>query len=335
MGSGKASVAVVGSYGVGLTMRLPRVPVAGETIAGGEFSSGHGGKGSNQAVGAARLGADVTFLTAIGADAMGDGARFLWEAEGVDASATVTIQDAATMVGMILVEPSGENRIVIATGALDHLGAAHVTSFRGRLADADIAVVSMEIPLDTALAALRTAREAGTSTLLNPAPAQPLPEAAWGHIDVLTPNRTEAAILLGHDPDAQESAADLAAQLHAKGVGAVVLTLGADGALVHDSAGARTIPAVVPSAVVDTTGAGDSFTAALAVALAEGQSIDAATRFAARAGAHTVSVAEVIPALPHRDDLRTNQNHQAETHSEVHGGVGRPRRGSPVRRHTE
>ena len=303
MSTRRARVAVVGSYGVGLTMRLPRVPVEGETIAGGEFSSGHGGKGSNQAVGAARLGADVTLLTAIGADSMGDGARRLWAEEGIDASATVTVQSAATMVGMILVEPSGENRIVIATGALDHLSTEHVTSFRRQLADADIAVVSLEIPLATAVTALRTAREAGTRTLLNPAPAQPLPESAWQDIDVLTPNRTEAAILLGHDPDAQESACDLAAQLHAKGVGTVVITLGPDGAFVQDAEGARTIPAAAPRAVVDTTGAGDSFTAALAVALAEDQSIEAATRFAALAGAHTVSIPEVIPALPRRDDL--------------------------------
>ena len=336
MGSVRASVAVVGSYGVGLTMRLPRVPVAGETIGGGEFSSGHGGKGSNQAVAAVRLGADVTFLTAIGADAMGDAARALWEAEGVDASATVTVQDAATMVGMILVEPSGENRIVIATGALDHLSADHVTSFRRQLADADIAVVSMEIPLEATLAALRTAREAGTTTLLNPAPAQQLPDSAWDHIDVLTPNRSEAAILLGHDPDAQESAADLAAQLHAKGVGTVVITLGAEGALVHDAAGARTVPAVAPLAVVDTTGAGDAFTAALAVALAESRPIDAATQFAARAGAHTVSIAEVIPALPRRADLSDEPAPPSRTHSGVRGGgADRPRPGAPVRRLTE
>jgi ribokinase len=161
----------------------------------------------------------------------------------------------------------------------------------------------MEIPLATALAALRVAHSAGTLTLLNPAPAQALPNAEWQHIDVLTPNRTEAAILLGHDPDADEPAERLAAELHAKGVGLVVITLGAEGALVHDAAGQRTVAPVVPRAVVDTTGAGDSFTAALAVALAEGQPTDAAVRFAAAAGAHTVSVAEVIPALPHRHDL--------------------------------
>ena len=266
---------------------------------------------------------------------MGDAARALWEAEGVDASATVTVQDAATMVGMILVEPSGENRIVIATGALDHLSADHVTSFRRQLADADIAVVSMEIPLEATLAALRTAREAGTTTLLNPAPAQQLPDSAWDHIDVLTPNRSEAAILLGHDPDAQESAADLAAQLHAKGVGTVVITLGADGALVHDAAGARTVPAVAPRAVVDTTGAGDAFTAALAVALAESQPIDAATQFAARRRPHRID-RRGDPGTPRRDDL---SDEPAPPSRDPFGG---PRGGAasvhgrePVRRLTE
>jgi ribokinase len=310
-------VAVVGSYGVGMTMRLPRLPVAGETLLGGTYSSGHGGKGSNQAVAAARLGAEVAFLTAVGDDTLGTAARDLWAAEGVDASGTVTVPDAATMVGMILVEPSGENRIVIAAGALDHLDRAHVEAFGPQLAAADIAVVSLEIPLETALTAIRAARDAGTCTLLNPAPAQALPEDAWERIDVLTPNRTEAAILLGHDPDADESPESLAAQLHAKGVGTVVLTLGGDGALVHDADGSRLVPAASPTAVVDTTGAGDAFTAALAVELAAGASTDAAVRFAALAGAHAVSIHEVIPALPRRADL-------VATSPEPHSVPGKP-----------
>lgn len=303
MSAGTARIAVVGSYGVGLTMRLPRMPVAGETLSGAAFSSGHGGKGSNQAVGAARLGAEVALLTAIGDDALGEAARALWATEGVDASTSVTIPGAATMVGMILVERSGENRIAIATGALDHLVPEHVSAFRDRLAAADVAVVSLEIPLDTALAALRTAHDAGTTTLLNPAPAQPIPDDAWKHVDILTPNRTEAAVLLGHDPGVEASAADLAAALRARGVGTVVLTLGAEGALIHDATGQRAVPAVAARSVVDTTGAGDSFTAALAVALGEGRAVDAAAQFAVRAGAHTVSLAEVVPALPHRSDL--------------------------------
>lgn len=296
-------IAVVGSYGVGLTMRLDRVPVAGETIAGGIFSSGHGGKGSNQAVGAARLGAEVSFITAVGDDAMGRGAHDLWSDEGVNAGKVVSIPGVATMVGVILVEPSGENRIVIATGALDHLTPDHVESFLPELAAADIAVTQMEIPVATAVAALRLAHEAGTRTLLNPAPAQPLPADAWEHIDVLTPNRTEAAILMGIDPGAAGPPEDLVTALRQRGVGTVVITLGGDGALIADGTGTRKVPAVTARDVVDTTGAGDAFTAALSVALAEGRAIDEAVRFAAAAGAHAVSIAEVIPALAHRSDL--------------------------------
>lgn len=295
-------VAVIGSYGVGMTMRMPRLPVAGETLLGGTFSSGHGGKGSNQAVAARRLGAEVTFLTAVGGDTLGREARELWAAEGVDASSVVTA-DAATMVGMILVEPSGENRIVIATGALDGLRPEHVESFRPSIASADIVVVSLEIPLDTATAALRVARGEGVRTLLNPAPAQPLPTEVWPLVDVVTPNCTEAAILLGHDPDADESAETLAERLHALGAGAVVLTQGSHGALVHDAEGTRHVPPVAATAVVDTTGAGDAFTGALAVELAAGGSVDEAARFAARVGAWVVGIHEVIPALPHRSDL--------------------------------
>ncbi len=154
----------------------------------------------------------------------------------------MTIVNAATMVGMILVEPSGENRIVIAAGALDELTPTHVTAFGPQLAYADIAIVSLEIPVETACAALRVARQAGTRTLLNPAPAHALPDEVWGDIDVITPNRTEAAILLGLGPDSAEPASALAAELHARGAGTVVITLGADGALIHDSSGARTVP---------------------------------------------------------------------------------------------
>lgn len=295
-------VAVIGSYGVGMTMRLPRLPVGGETLLGGTFSSGHGGKGSNQAVAARRLGAEVSLLTAIGDDSLGREARELWAAEGVDASSVLTA-DAATMVGMILVEPSGENRIVIATGALDHVQPEHVEAFRTSIASADIVVVSLEIPLDTATAALRVAREEGVRTLLNPAPAQPLPTEVWRLVDVVTPNRTEAAILLGHDPDADESAETLAERLHVLGAGTVVLTQGSRGALIHDAEGTRHVPPVEATRVVDTTGAGDAFTAALAVELAAGRTVDEAARFAARVGAWVVGIHEVIPALPHRSDL--------------------------------
>jgi ribokinase len=295
-------VAVVGSYGVGITMRVPRIPVAGETLPGATFASGHGGKGSNQAVQARRLGADVSFLTAIGDDPMGQAARDLWADEGVDASSVVTAP-AATMAGVILVEPTGENRIVIATGALDHLTPDHVDAFAERMAEADVAVVSMEIPLATVVVALRVAHDVGTTTLLNPAPAQRLPDSAWPYVDVLTPNRTEAAILLGHDPDGPESAEDLAQALRDRSGATVVLTRGGDGALICDEHGLTDVPAVRVPEVLDTTGAGDAFTAALSVELAAGRKVADAAAFAARVGAHVVARHEVIPALPRRADL--------------------------------
>jgi ribokinase len=294
-------IAVVGSYGIGMTMRLPRLPVAGETLLGGEFVSGHGGKGSNQAVAARRLGADVAFLTAVGDDAMGHGARELWRTEGVDASATLTAS-AATMVGLILVEPSGENRIAIATGALEHLRPEHVEAFSPQLAEADVVIVSLEIPLDTAIAALRLSHEAGTLTLLNPAPAQRFPDPCWKDVDVLTPNRTEAAILLGLDPDGPEGTDTLATRLHERSGATVILTRGAEGALICDYRGLTGIPPV-PSHAIDTTGAGDAFTAAVAVELAAGGSVDEAARLASQVGAHVVARHEVIPALPRREDL--------------------------------
>lgn len=295
-------IAVVGSYGAGLTMRVPKAPDAGETLTGGEFDQGPGGKGSNQAVGAARLGADVSLLTAIGDDAFGAQARELWAAEGVDAT-HVVVSESPTMVGFILVEPSGENRIAIAPGALDELDAAAVGSFTEEIASSDILVVSMEIPEDAVAEALRVARDRGVRTLLNPAPARPLTDDVWPLIDVITPNETEAPVLLGLAPDHGLTDGELVARLRERTGGSVILTRGGRGALLSSDGGIEEIPPLPVTKVVDTTGAGDSFTAALAVALAEGAHLAQAARFAASAGAHAVTIAGVIPALPTRHQL--------------------------------
>ncbi|MFD2762641.1 ribokinase [Micromonospora eburnea] len=295
-------IAVVGSYGAGLTMRVPRVPVAGETLSGGVFASGHGGKGSNQAVAAARLGARVSLLTAVGRDQFGAAAYELWAREGVDATGVRTTE-AATMVGFILVDTDGENRIAIAPGALDELSPADVEGFADRIAEADLVVVSLEIPLPVALAALRTAHRRGVRTLLNPAPAVALPDEAWAWIDVVTPNASEARVLTGRAPEDPATGDELVELIRTRYAGTIVLTLGADGALIdHDGERVRVDPVTVPH-VVDTTGAGDAFTGALAVALARGDALTDAVRFAAAAGAHAVGIAEVIPALPYPDDV--------------------------------
>lgn len=294
-------VAVVGSYGVGLTMQVSRVPEPGETVTGGTFAEGPGGKGSNQAVGAARLGAQVDLFTAVGDDSFGRAAHTLWAGEGIDAS-TVRVVDAATMVGVILVDATGENRIAIAPGALDRLTPADLDAFVPAIAAADVLVVSLEIPLPVALRALELGRSNGTRTLLNPAPACALPDEAWPLIDVLTPNEMEAPVLLGASAQGLD-AAGVVAELRARTGGAVVLTRGARGVVVSDEGGSAEVPAVPATRVVDTTGAGDSFTAALAVRLAEGAALTDAVHFAAHAGAHTVSIPGVIPALPRRDEL--------------------------------
>lgn len=297
------AIAVVGAYGVGMTVRTPRFPHAGETLLGGPYSAGPGGKGSNQAIGAARLGSRVEFLTAVGGDGYGADAHRLWKDEGVGADAVRTVPDAATMVGMILVEDSGENCIVVAPGALAELAATDVERFRPQLAEADIALVSLEIPLDVALEALRVAREEGCRTILNPAPAQPIPTEAWRYVDVITPNRTEAPVLLGEEPTSALTPEQLAAHLRERTGSAVVLTLGAEGVLVDDGEQVSLVAPVRVERVVDTTGAGDAFNAGLAVALDEGRSLVDAARFAAAAGAHAVTKAEVIPSLASRAEL--------------------------------
>ncbi|XBH20399.1 ribokinase [Jonesiaceae bacterium BS-20] len=295
-------IAVVGSFGVGLTMNVPKFPIAGETISSGEFQEGPGGKGSNQAVGAARLGAEVSFFTAIGNDAYGQSAHDLWQSEGIDASHVVTTNNP-TMVGFIMVDPSGENLIAIAPGALDELDANAIAPFENSIAAADVLVVSLEIPRAAAIEALRIGRVHGTRTLLNPAPARVLPDEAWPLIDVITPNETEAPILLGLDEGHGLTDIDLIKALQTKTNSAVILTRGSKGALIADGNEVVEIEPVLVENVVDTTGAGDSFTAALAVGLGEGWSLVDAAKFAARAGAHTVTIAGVIPSLPTRELL--------------------------------
>jgi len=293
-------IAVVGSYGVGLSMFAERFPEAGETLSGGRFMSSHGGKGSNQAVAAARLGADVAFLTAVGSDIYGEEARRLWAEESVDAS-SVKVVDAPTMVGVIIVDAGGENRIIIAPGALEHLGPADVNDFRGTISGSDLVVVSLEIPLETAMAALRIGKEEGVATLLNPAPASPLPDDAWEWIDFVTPNASEGPVVAGVDSGLAPD--DLAQMINERTGAAVVLTLGSEGAMLCDGSQPVAIPAVRVDDVVDTTGAGDAFTGALGVGLASGIGLEAAARLAVSAGAFTVRTEGVIPALPYASDL--------------------------------
>lgn len=295
-------IAVVGSYGAGLTIQSHRMPALGETLGGGLFDYGPGGKGSNQAVGAARLGASVSILTALGDDAFAQGAHALWRDEGIDAT-RVVITPKPTMAAVILVDADGNNRILIAEGALKELTEEHVEGFRDKIEEADLLLVSMEIPLDIALAALRIAREVGTRSVLNPAPAVPLPDEAWDLFDVLTPNQTEGRILTGLEPDTPMEPREVLEALRAKTQASIVMTLGGDGSLVDEGGEVVHVPAFVPPRIVDTTGAGDAFTAALGVGLSDGLSLRDAVTLASAAGSHSTTILGVINSLPTRAQL--------------------------------
>lgn len=308
----KPKITVVGSFAVGMTIRTPTLPVFGETLLGTDFDMGPGGKGSNQAVAAARLGANAGLVAYVGSDALAGIAHDLYRAEGVDAGHVVTLADRATGVGFIILNTEGNNFIILDMGANDAMDAAAVDMAARRIAHSDVVMAVLEIPIAAAARAMALGRAAGAITILNPAPARPLPDAIFQHVDVLTPNESELRILLGLPADAPQSSRELAIELRKRGVGTVVVTMGRNGALILSDEHDLLIPAVtVP--VVDTTGAGDAFNAGLAVALAEGRELPDAVRFAAAAGSHACTRLGVIPSLGRRGEVdalfETNRGH--------------------------
>jgi ribokinase len=300
MSDDPATVAVVGSYNVGLTMTMPRFPVAGETIIGEGFAEGPGGKGSNQAIAAARLGAETSFVGKVGEDRYGDEAIELWESENVDATFAGRTSDTHTGVAFILVNEDGENEITVAPGANNALDPETVRTASGVIGRSDCLLMQLETPTSPLSAAAELASDADIPVVLNPAPARELPPSLLGNVTYLTPNESEAMILTGRDPSAEVSPEQLGRELIELGVETVVLTQGESGALLITED--RTTSVSAPSVpVTDTTGAGDAFNGAFAVALGEGKSVEEAVQFACRAGALEVTAMEVIPGLPDRD----------------------------------
>lgn len=295
------AVVVVGSYAVGMTISVEHAPVAGQTVLGSGYHEGPGGKGSNQAIQIARLGAGATLVGAVGDDRFGADARRLWATHLVNTSLVITTP-AATGVGFIVVDADGENRIVLDMGANAHLTPSHVEAAAPSISRGRVVLAQLEIPMETALAAMRVGHRAGALTILNPAPARPLPPEALADIDILTPNESELGILVGRDPgDASDIVAD-ARTLIARGARAVVVTGGSAGATVVTPELALSVPAHAVS-VVDTTGAGDAFNGALAVALARGGDLRSAVAGAVVAGSLACRRAGVVPALPTAAEL--------------------------------
>ena len=296
----KPVITVVGSFVVGMTLRTSHMPVFGETLIGTDFDMGPGGKGSNQAVGVARLGAEAHFAGIIGADQLGTIATELYAAEGVNTRYLQKKERAATGAGFIILNVAGENGIIIDMGANQQLDAAFVDSVEAQLSRSDVVMSVLEIPVEGAARAMELGRRHGAKTILNPAPAQPLDATIFRHIDYLTPNETELRILLGLPPNDPTSTLELARQLREYGVGNLVVTMGEKGSLILSADGVTEVPGAAVE-VVDTTGAGDAFNAGLAVALASGKPLPEAVRFANCAGAIACTRLGVIPSLGTRE----------------------------------
>jgi ribokinase len=295
----KPIVTVVGSFAVGMTLRTSHMPVFGETLRGSDFDMGPGGKGSNQAVGAARLGAEASFAGIIGADKLGDIATDLYTAEGVNADYLQRTADMATGVGFIILNRAGENGIILDMAANTLMDAAFVDTVESQIARSKVVMSVLEIPVEAAARAMALGRKHGALTLLNPAPAAPLDESVLQYVDLLTPNETELRILLGLPPDDPAPTPELARQLQARGVKTIIVTMGEKGALILTDGEVMPVPGL-PVDVVDTTGAGDAFNAGLAVALGEGKSLVEAVQFANCAGALACTKLGVISSLAHR-----------------------------------
>ncbi|GAB2917161.1 ribokinase [Paraburkholderia jirisanensis] len=300
----RARVAVVGSLNMDLVARAARLPQPGETLAGQSFAQVPGGKGGNQAVAAARLGAQVAMLGRVGADANGAQLRAGLEAEQIDCAALETSPSAPTGVALIIVDDGSQNAIVIIAGSNGELTPDTIARHEAVLAAADVVVCQLETPPDAVQAALTAARRLGKAVVLNPAPATgPLPAGWLPLIDYLIPNETEAAMLTGLPVGTPEEAATAAAALRRAGARNVLVTLGAQGVLAVLDDGVPQHFAAPRVAAVDTTAAGDTFIGGFAAQLAQGAAVGDAIRFGQRAAALSVTRAGAQPSIPTRAEL--------------------------------
>lgn len=292
---------VVGSANTDMILKCERLPRAGETILGGEFSIAAGGKGANQAVAAARLGADVAFVTRLGRDWMGNQALANYLAEGINCDYITRDEHSASGVALIMVDARAENLIGVAPGANATLKPEHVEQAESAIRLAGVLMVQLEIPLETVAAAIHLARKHDVRVILNPAPACELPVNML-HDVMVTPNETEAAILTGLDTTTSAGIANAAKQLLEKGARQVVITLGERGVLLATREQMVQVPPFRVQAV-DTTAAGDAFNGGVAVALARGDDMPMAIRYASAVAALSVTRFGAQPSLPTRHEV--------------------------------
>ena len=303
-------VFILGSFVADVAFRFSRLPAWGETLMGSSFALGPGGKGSNQAVAAARAlagsGHKTQFLSKLGDDAFGKLARDIWQDAGVDASLTGNSTIATGSAAILIDEKSGENAIIIVPGACFTLTAAEVEEATDDIRSATVFLTQLELPLNTVERGLELARAGGVPTILNPAPAptHPLPDAFLALSDYVIPNETEAAILTGLPVENLEQAKAAAKKLQALGARNIILTLGSQGALVLTAEGTETlVPSFNAGPVVETTGAGDAFCGGFAAALAEGQPLLEAVRFGCATAGISVTRPGTAPSMPKRAEI--------------------------------
>ncbi len=298
-----AKVVVIGSLNMDLVTRAERLPRPGETLIGESFSTVSGGKGANQAVASARLGAEVSMVGCVGADGYGEQLRAALLAEQIDCQALTTVEGSSG-VALIVVDDSSQNAIVIVAGANGLLTSEVVKGFDSVLQAADVIICQLEVPLQTVGYTLKRGRELGKTMILNPAPASgPLPADWYSSIDYLIPNESEASALSGLPVDSLETAEAAASCLIAAGAGKVIITLGAQGSLFANGQGFEYFPAPKVKAV-DTTAAGDTFVGGFAAALALGKSEVEAIRFGQLAAALSVTRAGAQPSIPTLSDVQ-------------------------------
>ncbi|MFQ5520599.1 MAG: ribokinase [Candidatus Methylomirabilia bacterium] len=283
-------------------MAVPRLPGVGETVSGGTFHVSHGGKGANQAVAARRLGAEVRFLGCLGKDLHGDQIAERLVAEGIPPEGLVRVDGEATGIALIIVDEEGRNEIAVAPGANRRLLPELVDKRATHLSWAQVLLCQLETPLPTVQWALATARDHGVLTILNPAPARPLPDETLRLVDCLTPNASEAEALTGVAVDRPERAEEAARRLLARGARRVIVTLGTQGVCVSDGISASHVRAF-PVKPVDTTGAGDVFNSALAVELAAGRTWEEAVPLASAAAALACTRRGAQTSFPTRSEV--------------------------------
>lgn len=299
----KRGVAILGIYVADLAFRAAHMPGVGQTIAGSGFAMGPGGKGSNQAVAAARAGAEVTFISTLGRDSFGDNALALWRGDGITPRVKQVDTHPTGAAFIYLNEKNGDNAIIVVSGAASLIGVADVEAASDAIANARVFVTQLEQPADAALRGLQIARAAGTITVFNPAPALPFDEAVYPLCDFITPNEHEAAILTGLPVTNLEEARAAGDAFLARGVGCALITLGSQGALLHSASESVLIAPFNAGPVLETTGAGDAFNGGFAAALAEGAAPREAARFAAALAAISVTRAGTAPSMPQRADV--------------------------------